>query len=127
MYFDDVTKKFVSLSSYLKGQSVYPAFTLVFSFTYRCVINSFCCFRGCFLTSTLIATVAVSLTIPLSMLADVLFEQVHYPILLYIGSLPMFIAFFAVTLLAQYDNCDPVLDVARHLYYCLCKRNRSIR
>lgn len=82
---------------------------------------------GCFLTSSLIATVAISLTIPLSMLADVLFEQVHYPTLLYIGSLPMFLAFFAVTLLAHYDNCDPVLDISRRLYYCLCKKSRPVR
>lgn len=98
-----------------------------FFILHKYVITFFYCYRGCFLTSSLIATVAISLTIPLSMLADVLFEQVHYPMLLYIGSLPMFFAFFAVTLLAHYDNCDPVLDICRRLYYSLCKKTRSIR
>lgn len=35
----------------------------------------FCC-RGCFLTSSLIATLALSLTIPLTMMADVLWKGV---------------------------------------------------
>ena len=36
----------------------------------------FILFRGCFLTSSLIATLALSLTIPLTMLADVLWKGV---------------------------------------------------
>ncbi|XP_054278091.1 solute carrier family 35 member F5 [Macrosteles quadrilineatus] len=82
---------------------------------------------GCFLTSSLIATVALSLTIPLSMVADVMFERVHYPGLFYVGSLPVFLSFLGVTLLAHYDNCDPVLDLVRRAYNTLCRRGRSIR
>uniref|UniRef100_A0A1B6DQK8 Solute carrier family 35 member F5 n=2 Tax=Clastoptera arizonana TaxID=38151 RepID=A0A1B6DQK8_9HEMI len=82
---------------------------------------------GCFLTSSLIATIAISLTIPLSMLADIFFERVQYPGLFYIGSLPMFLSFFAVTLLAHYDNYDPVLDLTKRIYQFICGRSRSIR
>lgn len=85
------------------------------------------CLRGCFLTSSLIATVALSLTIPLSMVADVMFERVHYPGLFYVGSLPVFLSFLSITLLAHYDNCDPVLDLARRAYNFMCRRGRAIR
>ncbi|KAG8287208.1 hypothetical protein J6590_043578 [Homalodisca vitripennis] len=81
---------------------------------------------GCFLTTSLIATVALSLTIPLSMVADVLFERVHYPVLFYLGAVPVFLSFLAVTLLAHYDNCDPVLEVVRRAYHALCRRSRVI-
>lgn len=82
---------------------------------------------GCFLTSSLIATVAISLTIPLSMLADILFERVHYPGLFYLGSFPMFLSFFTVTLLAHFDNQDPVLEGIRRLFSCWCSRGRPMR
>ncbi|XP_039277857.1 LOW QUALITY PROTEIN: solute carrier family 35 member F5 [Nilaparvata lugens] len=82
---------------------------------------------GCFLTSSLIATVAMSLTIPMSMLADVLFERVHYPGLFYLGSLPMVLSFITVTILAHYENHDPVLEGLRRLFSCWCSRGRPIR
>lgn len=50
----------------------------------------------------------MSLTIPLSMLADVAVKHVSYPILFYVGSVPMFLSFFAVTLLSHWDEWDPL-------------------
>ncbi|XP_067001270.1 solute carrier family 35 member F5 [Anabrus simplex] len=82
---------------------------------------------GCFLTSSLIATIAISLTIPMSMLADVVFKRVHYPSIFYIGTVPMFLAFFAVTLLAHYENWDPVLEGIRRFYIFVFRKNRAIR
>nr|CAD7199872.1 unnamed protein product [Timema douglasi] len=82
---------------------------------------------GCFLTSSLIATIAISLTIPMSMFADVVFKHVQYSPLFYLGTLPMFVAFFAVTLLAHYENWDPVMEALRGAYICVFRRARPVR
>ncbi|XP_065168212.1 solute carrier family 35 member F5-like isoform X2 [Atheta coriaria] len=71
---------------------------------------------GCFLTSSLMATVAISLTIPMTMLADVFLQRVSYPCLFYLGTVPMILAFVAVSFLSHYDNWDPVMDFLR----CAC-------
>lgn len=52
----------------------------------------------------------------MSMLADVVLKKVAYPALLYAGTLPMFIAFFGVTLLAHYENWDPALIFVKRVY-----------
>jgi hypothetical protein len=71
------------------------------------------CCRGSFLTSSLLATLAISLTIPLSMLADVLMKGVTYSPTFYLGSLPMVFSFFAVTALSHYHNWDPILQCCK--------------
>lgn len=73
------------------------------------------------------ATVSMSLTIPMTMLTDVLMKKVAYPLLFYAGAVPMLIAFFAVTLLSHYDNWDPVLDALRCAYLSMCRRTRFTR
>ncbi|XP_015509918.2 solute carrier family 35 member F5 [Neodiprion pinetum] len=80
---------------------------------------------GCFLTSSLIATLAVSLTMPMSMLADVLVKKVEYPCMFYLGTVPMLLAFVIVSLLSYYDNWDPVLEGVKRLYTWVCRRSRS--
>merc|ERR1711874_368945 len=65
---------------------------------------------GCFYTSSLIATLAISLTIPLTMLADVLIRKVSYDVLFYVGSVPMFVSFFLVSLLTHWNNWDPIME-----------------
>lgn len=82
---------------------------------------------GCFLTSSLMATVAMSLTIPMTMLADVLLKEVPYPILFYTGTLPVLVAFLAVTILSHYENWDPVFDLLQCAYQRVCKRSIIIR
>lgn len=82
---------------------------------------------GCFLSSSLIATIAVSLTIPMTMVADVILKHLSYPCLFYFGTLPILLAFFAVALLAHYENWDPVFDVLRCAYYFVFRRTRNIR
>lgn len=77
---------------------------------------------GCFLTSSLIATLALSLTIPLTMMADVLWKGVNYNWLFYVGSIPVFIAFFAVSLLTHYETWDPVLLCFKKILHCFCRR-----
>ncbi|KAJ8936034.1 hypothetical protein NQ318_015440 [Aromia moschata] len=82
---------------------------------------------GCFLTSSLMATVSMSLTIPMTMLADVLLKKVPYPILFYSGTVPMLVAFVAVTILSHYENWDPIFSVLRCAYISVCRRTRFIR
>lgn len=76
---------------------------------------------GCFLTSSLVATLALSLTIPLTMIADVFIKDVDYSLLFYLGSIPIFIAFFVVTFLTHWENWDPVLVGLRKLIHCICR------
>ncbi|XP_011496253.1 PREDICTED: solute carrier family 35 member F5 [Ceratosolen solmsi marchali] len=82
---------------------------------------------GCFLTSSLIATLAISLTMPISMIIDILLKKVEYPCIFYFGIIPMILAFLTVSLLSHFDNWDPVLDMIKKLYIWICRRSRSIR
>ncbi|KAJ8926015.1 hypothetical protein NQ315_009870 [Exocentrus adspersus] len=82
---------------------------------------------GCFLTSSLMATIAMSLTIPMTMLTDVVLKKVSYPVLFYTGTVPMLIAFLAVSVLSHYENWDPVYNVLRCAYLSICRRTRFIR
>lgn len=87
------------------------------------------CFRGCFLTSTLIGTLAMTLQIPISMLFDVLLRNKVYPLMFYLGSLPMFLSLIFVSLLIKYDDSDPVLRVFKHVYRKLryCRKTNIVR
>jgi len=85
---------------------------------------------GCFYTSSLIATLSISLTIPLTTFADVLVKKVAYDQLFYIGSIPMFVSFFLVAMVSHWDNWDPMLEglvgVAQKVKLCCCP-NREAR
>ncbi|CAH0552063.1 unnamed protein product [Brassicogethes aeneus] len=82
---------------------------------------------GCFLTSSLMATVAMSLTIPMTMMADVVLKRVAYPALFYGGTLPMLCAFVAVALLSHREHWDPVFDVLSCAFSYVCRRTRGPR
>lgn len=84
-------------------------------------------FRGCFLTSSLIATLSMSLTIPMSMFADVILDKVTYPCMFYIGMVPMVAAFCSVTLLYHFENWDPVSELLKWCYFCTCSKTRTLR
>lgn len=86
------------------------------------VLSEFLWLWGCFLTSSLIATLSLSLTIPLTMLADVIFKDITYSWLFYVGTLPVFLAFFAVSFLTHYDNWDPVLLCYKKCIHFICRR-----
>ena len=77
---------------------------------------------GCFYTSSLIATLSISLTIPLTTFADVLVKTVHYDHLFYIGSIPMFLSFFLVAMVSHWNNWDPILECLRKVFRKLCPR-----
>lgn len=83
-----------------------------------CIIpNDILFYRGCFLTSSLMATLSLSLTIPLTMVVDIFVKDVEYSLIFYIGAIPMMLSFIVVTLLTHYENWDPLMD-------CITKINR---
>lgn len=64
---------------------------------------------GCFLTSSLVGTFSLSLTVPLTMLADIIVKSAKYKWPFYVGTIPIIFSFFAITFLSHFDNYDPVL------------------
>jgi len=64
---------------------------------------------GCYLTSSLTATLSLSLVIPLTMIVDVFMKKVHFSWMFFIGTIPAFVSFFAVGLLTHYGDWDPIL------------------
>lgn len=81
---------------------------------------------GCFLTSSLIATLSVSLTIPLTIVFDIFLKKVDYPLQFFLGTLPMFLSFFAVGFLTHYENWDPVLVGIKKLVNFCCRKSHKV-
>lgn len=71
---------------------------------------------GCFLTSSLIGTLTITLQIPLSMLMDVLIRGKTYPLMFYLGSIPVAISVIFVAILLKFEDSDPVLGALRLAY-----------
>lgn len=82
---------------------------------------------GCFLTSSLIATLSLSLVIPMTMVVDMLMKKVNYNSIFFIGTVPVFIAFFATGLLAHYENWDPVMECLKRVLHFICHRRKVTR
>ncbi|KAI8039834.1 solute carrier family 35 member F5 [Drosophila gunungcola] len=76
---------------------------------------------GCFLTSSLIGTLAMSLQIPLAIMFDVLLKNKPYSPMFYMGSLPIFLALILVSLLMRNDDSDPLMKLFRIVYRKLCR------
>uniref|UniRef100_A0A5F8GCM1 Solute carrier family 35 member F5 n=1 Tax=Monodelphis domestica TaxID=13616 RepID=A0A5F8GCM1_MONDO len=82
---------------------------------------------GCFLTSSLIGTLALSLTIPLTIIADMCLQKVQFSWLFFAGAVPVFFSFFIVTLLCHYNNWDPVMVGVRRIFAFICRKHRIQR
>lgn len=80
---------------------------------------------GCFLTSSLIATIAITLQIPLAMLFDMILYKKTYPFLFYLGSVPMFLSIIFVAFLMKYDDQDPILRLFKITYRKLTNLRRA--
>uniref|UniRef100_A0AAQ5ZN61 Solute carrier family 35 member F5 n=2 Tax=Amphiprion ocellaris TaxID=80972 RepID=A0AAQ5ZN61_AMPOC len=91
------------------------------------VLSEFLWLWGCFLTSSLIGTLALSLTIPLSIMADICMQKVRFSWLFFAGAVPVFLSFFIATLLCHYNNWDPVLVGLRRVYAFICRKHRIQR
>lgn len=86
---------------------------------------------GCFLTSSLIGTLTITLQIPLSMLMDVLIRGKTYPLLFYLGSIPVAISVLFVAVLLKFEDSDPVLVLFklgyRKLFQMRWRRQQVLR
>lgn len=84
---------------------------------------------GCFLTSSLVGTVAITLQIPLAMLFDMILHGKSYPLLFYLGSLPMLLSLVLVAFLMKFDDCDPLLKFCKLIYRRLwhCRKPNIVR
>uniref|UniRef100_UPI00358F22CC solute carrier family 35 member F5 isoform X2 n=1 Tax=Myxine glutinosa TaxID=7769 RepID=UPI00358F22CC len=82
---------------------------------------------GCFLTSSLVGTLALSLAVPLAVLADVWLNKLRCSWLFFLGLGPLLLAFGAAALLCQYSNWDPVNVGLRRSLSFLCRRSRLQR
>ncbi|CAL8378076.1 solute carrier family 35 member F5 isoform X1 [Gadus morhua] len=91
------------------------------------VLSEFLWLWGCFLTSSLVGTLALSLTIPLSILADICMQKVRFSWLFFMGAVPVFLSFFIATLLCHYNNWDPVMVGLRRLFAFICRKPRIHR
>ncbi|XP_063285203.1 solute carrier family 35 member F5 [Pelobates fuscus] len=91
------------------------------------VLSEFLWLWGCFLTSSLIGTLALSLTIPLSIIADICMQKVRFSWVFFVGAVPVFISFFIVTLLCHYNNWDPVMVGIRRVFGFICRKHRIAR
>ncbi|XP_044744956.1 solute carrier family 35 member F5 isoform X2 [Coccinella septempunctata] len=82
---------------------------------------------GCFYTSSLIAIMSISLTIPMTTVADILLKKTQYSNLFMTGTIPAVSSFFIIIFFSHYENWDPVLNVLRCVYISVCRRTRFIR
>uniref|UniRef100_A0A8C7RA55 Solute carrier family 35 member F5 n=1 Tax=Oncorhynchus mykiss TaxID=8022 RepID=A0A8C7RA55_ONCMY len=91
------------------------------------VLSEFLWLWGCFLTSSLIGTLALSLTIPLSIIADICMQKVRFSWLFFAGAVPVFLSFFIATLLCHYNNWDPVMVALRRVFAFICRSKHRIQ
>lgn len=85
--------------------------------------------RSCFLTSSLIGTIGVTLQIPLSMLFDVIFKNKTFSAIFYIGTIPMCASLLFVGFLMKNEDSDPLLRFMKIVYrkLCACRRPNIVR
>ena len=67
--------------------------------------------------TSLVATLSISLTVPLSILADILWKEKRYGPLFFAGAVPMFCSYFIVALLTHFEDWDPLLDLLRFVQF----------
>ncbi|XP_038600391.1 solute carrier family 35 member F5 isoform X2 [Tachyglossus aculeatus] len=91
------------------------------------VLSEFLWLWGCFLTSSLMGTLALSLTIPLSITADMCVHKVQFSWLFLAGAVSVFLSFVTVTLLCHYNNWDPVTVGIRRVFAFICRKHRIPR
>ncbi|SPP75680.1 solute carrier family 35 member F5 [Drosophila guanche] len=84
---------------------------------------------GCFLTSSLIGTLAMSLQIPLAIVFDVMLKHEPYSRTFYMGSIPIFLALTLVALLMRNDDTDPLTKLFKIVYrkVCRCHKPNIVR
>lgn len=71
---------------------------------------------GCFLTSSLIGTLTMSLQIPLTIAFDILLKHKPYTAEYWIGSMGLFASLLFVVLLMRNDDSDPLMKLFKVVY-----------
>ncbi|XP_028403017.1 solute carrier family 35 member F5-like [Dendronephthya gigantea] len=85
------------------------------------VLSEYLWLWGCYLTSSLSATLALGMVMPLTMLTDILRGRIQLSFMFVAGSIPVFLAFFMITYLCHYEGWDPVRTAFFSIYHC-CKQ-----
>lgn len=75
---------------------------------------------GCFLTSSLIGTLTMSLQIPLTIAFDVLLKHKPYSSMYWMGSMGLVFALLLVVLLMRNDDSDPLMKLFKVVYRKVC-------
>lgn len=88
------------------------------------VISELLWLWGCFLTSSLMATLALGFVIPMSMVCDMLMNHIKFSTLFVVGTIPVALSFIAISVLTHYGDWDPVKDFLVK-YACCCESRRS--
>lgn len=91
------------------------------------VLSEFLWLWGCFLTSSLIGTLALSLTIPLSIMTDMCMQKTSFSWLFFVGAVPVFLSFFLAALLCHYNNWDPAMVALRRVFSFFCRKHKNHR
>ncbi|XP_076858746.1 solute carrier family 35 member F5-like isoform X2 [Brachyhypopomus gauderio] len=91
------------------------------------VLSEFLWLWGCFLTSSLIGTLALSLTIPLSIITDICMQKASFSWLFFAGAVPVFLSFFLAAFLCHYNNWDPAMVLLRRIFSSVCRKHRPHR
>lgn len=94
---------------------------------FESILFLFC--RSCFLTSSLIGTIGMTLQIPLAMLFDVVFKSKTFSTLFYFGTIPMCGSLIFVGILMKNEDSDPLLRFIKIFYrkLCQCRRPNVVR
>ena len=89
------------------------------------VISEMLWLYGCFLTSSLMATLSLGLVIPLSMIWDFFFKKITFSWLFFVGLIPVFLSFVSVSILTHYSEWDPVRSLFVKLFSPCCTLKRE--
>ncbi|XP_071502654.1 solute carrier family 35 member F5-like [Diadema antillarum] len=82
------------------------------------VLSEFLWLWGCFLTSSLIATLSLSLTIPMSVVVDIYYNKADFTLTFILGCVPVFLSFIVIAVLTHYNDWDPAWALIKRLYLC---------
>jgi len=74
---------------------------------------------GCLLTSSLVATSALTLKVPLNVMANMTLQQLPGTWFIYVGSLPISLGFLSIAAFSYYDSWDPVFIALKKLVHCI--------
>ena len=78
---------------------------------------------GCFLTSSLMATLALGFVIPMTMIWDIVMNHIKFSALFIVGTIPIILSFIVVSVLTYYGDGDPLKEFI--LKYVCCKTRTS--